>query len=464
MPGVIDEFLLCVKMEGDPSGLVEAYKKIFDLQEEYKRREREQDEEDEESGDIAEKRGIKLQSIQQGVASAAGKGVSVLKQGVSVARGWAVALLAVDGAAMAVVGRLSQMAVEYQNVAEATGTSSEKMKAWEDTFKAAGGSADDVRSSLSQLYATARKQLLEGGEDAFAQAMATFDVKMTDESGNMRDTADIFEDLIFSARRMIEGGTDRSVVLQRMAGAGLSESLIAPLMAQRPEGGYRITQESFQKYLGRTQGMDELADASREISESATELSSVVRSKLTAVLTRMVESGMLTDLLDRITEFIDGIDPDAVAEVIDNLIKAIQKVTDWVGTWLPDVVDAGTTGINNIINAEERQDFAKQSLFREQALKDALKEEMGFMGFQGFAGPFGTAAKPESVGGRTVTETELASKAYELGLDPRQIFQKAGVSTVNNEVMVFIDGKFIPHKVQERQYTPAGSVGGSTEQ
>lgn len=469
MPGVIDEFLLGIKMEGDPSGLVDAYKQIFDLQEEYNRREREQEEEDESGGDKKNKILEGLKKGQESVTSAAGKGVSVLKKGVSVARGWAVALLAVDGAAMAVVGRLSQMSVEYQNVAEATGTSSEKMKAWEDTFKAAGGSADDVRNSLSQLYATARKQMLEGGEDAFAQAMATFDVRMTDESGQMRDTADIFSDLIFSARRMIEGGTDRSVVLQRMAGAGLSESLIAPLMAQNKEGGYRVSQESFQKYYGRTQGMDELADASREISESATELSSVVRQKFTAVLTKMVESGMLTDLMDRITVFIEKIDPEKISEVMDKLISALEKVSGWVFDNLPGAIEGASNiyevgkNIGTMIAGSEEEKMALRSSDERAkmlvaAIIENLPEGKSYRDIVRESGSGGLFSE----GGVGVSENEAIKMSRLIGLNPESIL--SGMS-VNNEIRVYVDGVERPSRSTTRT-TPMGAsgTGGSTIQ
>lgn len=462
--GVIDEFFLKIKMEADSTGAVEFYKTIFQLQEEYNRRERESTEIEESDGDKKSKILEGLQKGQSVLSSAAGKGVSVLKQGVSVARGWAVALLAVDGAAMAVVGRLSQMAVEYQNVAEATGTSSEKMKAWEDTFKAAGGSADDVRSSLSQLYATARKQLLEGGEDAFTQALATFDVKMTDESGQMRDTADIFSDLIFSARKMIEGGTDRSVVLQRMAGAGISESLIAPLMAQRPEGGYRVTQDSYQKYFGRTQGMDELADASREISESATELSSVVRSKLTSVLTRMVESGVLTDLLDRITEFVDNIDPEAVAEVMDKLIGAIEKVTGWITEKIPgavegaqNIIEVGRNIGTRIGGTQEEKAALISSDERAKMLVDSIIESIGASEYRTLVRKSGSGGF-FSEGGAGVTENEAVTMARSIGLNVERI-----LGNVNNEINVYVDGVAVPSRSTTRT-TGASAIGGSMQQ
>lgn len=464
MPGVIDEFLLGVKMEGDPSGLVEAYKQIFQLQEEYNRREREREEQEQQDSENESKRGQGLMKIKQGVSTAASKGVSVLKQGVSAARGWAVALLAVDGAAMAVVGRLSQMAVEYQNVAEATGTSSEKMKAWEDTFKDAGGKADDVRASMSQLYATARKEFLEGGESAFTQALATFDVRMTDDSQQMRDTADIFSDLVFSARKMIEGGTDQSVVLQRMAGAGISENLLAPLMSQRKEGGYRVTQESFQKYLGRTQGMDELADASREISSSMTDLSSVVRSKLTAVLTRMVESGVLTDLLDRITEFVDSIDPEAVAEVIDKLITAIERVTGWVSDNIPgavegarNVIGVGRNIATRIGGTEEEKAVLRSSDERAKMLVDAIISAVGSSGYRNVVRESG-AGKLFSEGGMGVSESEAMSMAQSLGLNVESI-----LGNVNNEITVYVDGVEQAARIEQRT-TGVSAVGGNLVQ
>jgi len=449
MPGVIDEFLLGVKMEGDPSGLVEAYKKIFDLQEEYNRREREREEQEQQDSENESKRGQGLMKIKKGVSAAASKGVGVLKQGVSIARGWAVALLAVDGAAMAVVGRLSQMAVEYQNVAGATGTSAEAMKAWEDTFKDAGGKADDVQSSLKQLYEGARNFMYNQADDAFVQAMGDFNVRIADESGNMRDTADVFADIITSARRLIEGGADRSFVLTRLAGAGVSENLIEPLLAKNKEGAYRASPETYQKYLGRAQGMDELADASREISSSLTNLSSVIRSKFTAVLLELVDSGVLTKMLNRITEFVESIDEDdikKIASLVDSLIEGLGKVVDFISFFIP-----GT---------ESHEEY-KQSVSRKDVLLDALKENLGLIGY----GKFQLEARGKySPGSYAVTEEEAILKAQQIGLNVNQIYGQAGLS-VNNNIQVLIDGKDIPSRTQETQRTTGASgYGGVQEQ
>jgi len=435
-------------MEGDPSGLVEAYKKIFDLQEEYNRRERERDEQGEQDSENESKRGQWLLKIKKGVTSAASKGVGVMKQGVSIARGWAVALLAVDGAAMAVVGRLSQMAVEYDNTAGSINMAASEMKAWEDTLKAAGADSGEIQSSFQAVYENSVKMARGEGDSGFMSAMARLGVRATTETGEARNPGEVFGDIIKGLREAVESGRMRQMdALSTLGQTGVSTKLYESLMAKQPGGEYRVNEDEYQKFLKRAEGLDQLADSSREVSESMTDLSSVVRSKLTTVLTRMVESGVLTDLLDRITAFIEGIDADKVAEVMDRLITSVEKVIDFIGFLIPK---------------EEERKALEDSNARKEVLLDALKEDLGLIGY----GKFQLEARGKySPGSYAVTEEEALLKAQQIGLNVNQIYGQAGFS-VNNNIQVLIDGKNIPSRTQESQAGPgrASSLGGSLEQ
>ncbi len=441
MPGgVIDEFLIKIGMEGDPSGLVDAYKQIFQLQDEYAQKQNETDSEENQADDKKQKRIDAMQKLQGGVNAAISKGTGLVKQGVGMARNWAVALLAVDGAAMAVIGRLSQMAVEYDNTAGSINMAASEMKAWEDTLKAAGGKADDVTGSLQQVYEKSFKAMMGEGDAGFQTAMAAFGVQ-TSEGGEMRNAGDIFADIIDGFRTALETGMDPDLARGYLEEAGISRQLAEPILRRDKEGGYIADQAAFEKFLSKSKSLDELADASSGLTQVITELSATFRDKFARVLTQLVESGVLEDMLEKMLAFVEGIDVEKVSDTIQLFIETMGRAINFLLGLIP-----GSEA--NIAAARGSRFAAVESGLRRGALLDALKESLGGGGYDVFqreAGRFGT-----NIG---ITEAEAVGKAQELGLDINQIFGAAGVPTVSNDIKIMIDGKNIPYIMEESQRT-----------
>ncbi|MCK5602790.1 hypothetical protein KAR91_12995 [Candidatus Pacearchaeota archaeon] len=435
MPGgVIDEFLIKIGMEGDPSGLIDAYKQLMKSQEQFEQKSNESEQQESQNDDKKQKRAEALKKLQAGVNTAVSGGVGLAKKGVSMARNWAVALLAVDGAAMAVVGRLSQMAVEYDNTAGSINMAASEMKAWEDTLKSAGGKADDVTGSLQNIYDKAFKTMMGEGEAGFQTAMAAFGVQ-TAEGGIQRETGDIFSDIIKGFRDAVESGMDLNLAIGYLEEAGISRQLAQPLLRQ-DEGGYIATEELFKSFLDKAKPLDDLADASLGLTGIITELSATFREKFARVLLELVESGVLEDMLTQLTAFVAGLDVEKISNAVQDLIGAFEKLFSFISFLIP-----GT---------KARQEF-EESTTRKDALIDAIKEQLSFFEYQKFAGPFGEARGKFSPGGSAVIEMEAQMKAEELGLDVNQIFQQAGLPTLNNSVNVYIDGKDIPYSSDEYQ-------------
>lgn len=445
MPGgVIDEFLIKIGMEGDPSGLIDAYKQLMKTQEQYENQTQEWDQKTVQEDEKKQKRAESIQKFQSGVNKVVDKGVSLGKRGVSMARNWAVALLAVDGAAMAVVGRLSQMAVEYDNTAGSINMAASEMKAWEDTLKSAGGKADDVTSSLQNIYDKAFKTMMGEGEAGFQTAMAAFGVQ-TSEGGVQRETGDIFADIIKGFRDAVESGMDMNLAIGYLEQAGVSRQLAQPLL-RKDEGGYLATEDKFEKFLGLAQPLDDLADASLGLTGIITELSATFRDKFARVLLELVESGVLEDMLEKMTAFVSGLDVEKISSVIKQLIGALESLFGWIFKFVPDA--SGKTDYQRNLQSKE------ESLARRDAIFDAIIEASSgkqFREFAGFGGFGGTARGSDTEGGRNISESETIERARELGLDLNQIFQQAGLPTLNNKVDIYIDGKNIPYSSQEYQ-------------
>ncbi|MCK4813763.1 MAG: hypothetical protein KAT14_07490, partial [Candidatus Marinimicrobia bacterium] len=334
MPGgVIDEFLIKVGMEGDPSGLVDAYKQITKSQEGLEKQTQEFEQKDSSADEKKQKRAENMQKFQAGVNTAVGKGVSLAKSGAGMARNWAVALLAVDGAAMAVIGRLSQMAVEYDNLAGSTNMSASELKAWENTMKAARGEAGDVRSSMQAIYEKAFEISQGRGDETTTSAWQALGVQ-TEEGGALRDTGDIFSDIISGFRKSIEEGMDVNLAIGFLKDAGVSGMLAEPLRREK-DGEYVASEKQYEKFLKLAQPMDDLADASIGLSTVITELSATFKEKFTKVLLELIESGVLEDMLTKLTAFVAGIDAEAVAKVISDLIGVLEKLVGWVSFLIP---------------------------------------------------------------------------------------------------------------------------------
>ncbi len=292
------------------------------------------------TGDQAEKSGGKFSKLG-----------SVLK-GIGTAMG--VALAAIGTAAVAAGKALVDMTVEAAAYADDMLTQSQVTGISVESLQAYSYAADLVDVSLDTLTGSMAKNVKSmasaaDGSAKYADAYAQLGVSVTDANGNLRDSEDVYWEVI-DALGGISNETERDALAMQLFGKSAQD--LNPLIAQGSEGIAALTDEA--KRMGAVLSEETIAklgafdDSVQRLKQGSEAAKRVMGTVLLPQLQDLADDG--TALLGEFTSGLveAGDDFGKISEVIGNTVGGL---VDMIMEHLPKIVQVGMDIVMAIGNA-----------------------------------------------------------------------------------------------------------------
>jgi phage-related protein len=292
------------------------------------------------TGDQAEKSGGKFSKLG-----------SVLK-GVGTAMG--VALAAIGTAAVAAGKALVDMTVEAAAYADEMLTQSTVTGMSVESLQAYSYAADLVDVSLDTLTGSMAKNVKSmasaaDGSAKYADAYAQLGVSVTDANGNLRDSEDVYWEVI-DALGGISNETERDALAMQLFGKSAQD--LNPLIAQGSEGIAALTDEA--KRMGAVLSEETIAklgafdDSVQRLKQGSEAAKRVMGTVLLPQLQDLADDG--TKLLGEFTSGLveAGDDFGKISEVIGNTVGGL---VDMIMEHLPKIIQVGMDIVMAIVNA-----------------------------------------------------------------------------------------------------------------
>lgn len=227
----------------------------------------------------------------------------------------------------------SAFADSVNTIAAVTGLSTDTVQEFQYMSELLDVSIDSISDGLKETTNRIKDASTRGNE--WVKNLKKMGISIKDAEGNIRDTEDVFWDFIEYLRK-IPNESQRTAVAMQIFGESArnlnpiinaSAEEIAALKKEAHDTGYVLSEDM----LGSLQGMD---DATKRWQSTVTS----IKNKLGAALAPVV-----TQLVQKVTEFTRGLDWNWVATQIVNFakkaIEAIKNVIAWLKqayTWFQD--------------------------------------------------------------------------------------------------------------------------------
>ncbi len=276
---------------------------------------------------------------------------SIVK-GVGVAMG--AALAAIGTAAIAAGKALVDMTVEAAAYADEMLTQSTVTGMSVESLQAYSYAADLVDVSLDTLTGSMAKNVKSmasaaDGSAKYADAYAQLGVSVTDANGNLRDSEDVYWEVI-DALGGISNETERDALAMQLFGKSAQD--LNPLIAQGSEGIAALTDEA--KRMGAVLSEETIAklgafdDSVQRLKQGSEAAKRVMGTVLLPQLQDLADDG--TKLLGEFTSGLveAGDDFGKISEVIGNTVGGL---VDMIMEHLPKIVQVGMDIVMAIVNA-----------------------------------------------------------------------------------------------------------------
>ena len=187
------------------------------------------------------------------------------------------------------------------------------------------------------------------GTGAAAEAYAALGVSVTDSSGNLRDTEDIFWDVVDSLGE-IENATERDAIAMNLLGRSSRE--LNPLIEAGSEGFAQLAEEAHETgYVMSGDTLDafgELDDNLQRLNNGTTAARNAIGQVLLPVLTDLSSDGvsLLNDFTNAILDT-NG-DVEQMGAVIEEMVP---QVISLIESYLPIVLELGGSIIESLASA-----------------------------------------------------------------------------------------------------------------
>ncbi len=276
---------------------------------------------------------------------------SVVK-GIGVAMG--VAFAAIGTAAISAGKALVDMTVEAAAYADEMLTQSTVTGMSVESLQAYSYAADLVDVSLDTLTGSMAKNVKSmssaaDGSAKYADAYARLGVSVTDANGNLRDSEDVYWEVI-DALGGVSNETERDALAMQLFGKSAQD--LNPLIAQGSEGIAALTEEA--KRMGAVlseESIEKLGafdDSVQRLKQGSEAAKRVMGTVLLPQLQTLADEGttLLGDFTSGLVEA--GDDFDKISEVIGNTVGGL---ADMIMEHLPKIIQVGMDIVMAIVNA-----------------------------------------------------------------------------------------------------------------
>lgn len=272
----------------------------------------------------------------------------------TVAEGAVIAIGAITAAVVATATALSDatfntasLADEINTMSSITGVSTDTIQAMNYASELLDVSTDTMTGSMTRLIRT-----MGNAQDGSASAIEAFDsigVAITDADGNLRDSEDVFWDIIDSLGDMTNE-TERDAAAMELLGRGARElnplieagsGAFEELRQEAEDAGYIMSGETLDAFGA-------LDDNMQRMRNGATAARNALGGILLPILTEL--SGEGVSLLNDFTNALLDTDGDItqLGSVIDEMVP---RVLELLNTYLPVLIELGGTIIGTLATA-----------------------------------------------------------------------------------------------------------------
>lgn len=274
---------------------------------------------------------------------------------IKVAAEAAVAAIAAVGAAVgAAAGALvsattdtAALADEVLTLSSVTSLSTDTLQEMNYASELLDVSTDTMTGAMTRMVRSLDEAAT--GTGAAAEAYAALGVSVTDSSGNLRDTEDIFWDVVDSLGE-IENATERDAIAMNLLGRSSRE--LNPLIEAGSEGFAQLAEEAHETgYVMSGDTLDafgELDDNLQRLNNGTTAARNAIGQVLLPVLTDLSSDGvsLLNDFTNAILDT-NG-DVEQMGAVIEEMIP---QVIDLIEEYLPLFIELAGTLIESVAGA-----------------------------------------------------------------------------------------------------------------
>ena len=294
----------------------------------------------EEAGDEAEDSGDKFEAwgeVVKGAAEVAVAGIAAVTA----------AVVATATALSDATINTASLADEILTMSSVTGVSTDTIQAMNYASELLDVSTETMTGSMTRLIRT-----MSNAQDGSESAIEAFDnigVAITDADGNLRDSEDVFWDIIDSLGNM-SNETERDAAAMELLGRGARE--LNPLI-EAGSGAFEDLREEAEQtgYIMSGETLDafgELDDNMQRMRNGATAARNAIGGILLPVLTNLSSQGvsLLNDFTNAVLDT-DG-DLSQLGSVIDEMVP---QVIELLNEYIPILIDIGGTIIGTLANA-----------------------------------------------------------------------------------------------------------------
>ncbi len=274
---------------------------------------------------------------------------------IKVAAEAAVAAIAAVGAAVgAAAGALvsattdtAALADEILTLSSVTSLSTDTLQEMNYASELLDVSTDTMTGAMTRMVRSLDEAAT--GTGAAAEAYAALGVSVTDSSGNLRDTEDIFWDVVDSLGE-IENATERDAIAMNLLGRSSRE--LNPLIEAGSEGFAQLAEEAHATgYVMSGSTLDafgELDDNLQRLNNGTTAARNAIGQVLLPVLTDLSSDGvsLLNDFTNAILDT-NG-DVEQMGAVIEEMVP---QVISLIESYLPIVIELGGSIIESLASA-----------------------------------------------------------------------------------------------------------------
>lgn len=314
-----------------------------------------------EAADKAEGKFDKLGSVAQSVGSAfAAVGAAI---GTTVA-----AISAAAGAAVSAMADMTQSAAVYADdiatLSTQTGVSTESLQAYQYAAELVDVSLDTLTGSMAKQIKSMTSATQ--GSKNYVAAYEQLGVAITDANGNMRDSEEVYWDVI-DALGKVENETERDSIAMTLLGKSaqdlnplisLGTDALGDLMQEAKDAGAVLSEDTLESLLGVSDAMERMKSSTQAAQNNLGTLSvgalteyysgaTNVIQDFTKIVQAAANGGKIGEeltagLTESITAMADGVAAE-IPGILDVVSEIVESVLQAVGDALPSVVETIST-------------------------------------------------------------------------------------------------------------------------
>lgn len=244
------------------------------------------------------------------------------------------ACVAAGKAIFDLTGQAGTYADTILTMSETTGIAAQDLMKWEYASQFIDTSVDTITGSMKKLTTNMASE-----SAATSEAFAALGVSVKDSTGHMRDSEDVFWDVI-DALGNIDNATERDQMAMQLLGKSAQDlnplinagsAAFKELGEQAAEAGLIMSDQSLKAF-------GEYDDAMNEMKSTLTAAGRAVAEVFLPATKEIVQS--ITEVVQAFIGMVQGADgaKEQFTQVIDNLITNVNNMID---TWLPHVLEMG---------------------------------------------------------------------------------------------------------------------------